>query len=41
MKSAAHLLAPGSAGVEGEFVGELMLLLDGISVGDEDTFPVT
>ena len=39
MKSGAHLLAPGPVGVEGGFVGELMLLLDAISVGDEDTFP--
>ena len=29
----AHLLATGPAGVEGRFVREIMLLLDGISVG--------
>ena len=29
----AHLLAPGPAGVKGRFVKEIMLLLDGISVG--------
>ena len=28
-----HLLAPGPAGFEGRFVREIMLLLDGISVG--------
>ena len=32
MKRGAHLLAPGPAGVEGRFVKEIMLLLDGISV---------
>ena len=39
MKSGDHLLAPGTAGVEGGFEGEFMLLLHGISVGDENTFP--
>ena len=33
MKTGAHLLAPGPAGVEGRFVREIMLLLDVISVG--------
>ena len=37
MKRGAHLLAPGLAGVEGRFVREIMLLLDGISVGGEST----
>ena len=32
-KRGAHLLAPGSAGVEGRFLREIMLLLDGISMG--------
>ena len=41
MKSGTHLLAPGPAGVKGGFMGELMLLLDGISVGDEDIFPAS
>ena len=41
MKSGTHLLAPGPAGVEGRFMGEFMLLLDGISMGDEDTFPAS
>ena len=33
MNRGAHLLATGPAGVEGRFVREIMLLLDGISVG--------
>ena len=33
MKRGAHLLAPGLAGVEGWFVKEFMLVMDGISVG--------
>ena len=33
MNRGAHLLATGPAGVEGMFVREIMLLLDGISVG--------
>ena len=37
MKRGAHLLAPGPAGVEGRFVREIMLLLDGISVGGQST----
>ena len=32
MNRAAHLLATGHAGVEGRFVREIMLFLDGISV---------
>ena len=32
MKKSAHLLAPGPANVEGGFVREFMLLLDGIRV---------
>ena len=32
MKKGAHLLAPGPASVEGAFMREFMLLLDGISV---------
>ena len=35
INSGAHLLATGPAGVEGRFVREIMLLLDGISVGDK------
>jgi hypothetical protein len=35
MERGAHLLAPGPAGVEGRFVKEIMLLLDGISVGGQ------
>ena len=35
MKRGAHLLAPGLAGVEGRFVREIMLLLDGISLGEK------
>ena len=38
IKSGAHLLAPGPADVEGRFLREFMLMLDGISVGDEDIF---
>ena len=37
MKKGAHLLAHGPASVEGGFVRELMLLLDGISVGGQST----
>ena len=37
MKRGAHLLAPGSKDVEGGFVRELMLLLDGNSVGRKST----
>ena len=33
--------APGPSGVVGGFVGEFMFLLDWISVGDEDTLPVS
>ena len=33
MNKGAHLLATGPAGVEGRFVREIMLLLDGISLG--------
>ena len=33
MKRGAHMLAPGPACVEGRFVREIMLLLDGISFG--------
>ena len=35
MKRGAHLLAPGAAGVKGRFVKEIMLFLDGISVGGQ------
>ena len=35
MKRRARLLAPRPAGVEGRFVRKIMLLLDGISVGDK------
>ena len=41
MKSSAHLLATGPAGVKGRFEGEFMLLLYGSSTGDEDTFPAS
>ena len=42
MKSGAHLLAPGPAGVKVGFMGEFILFLGGISVaGDEDTFPAS
>ena len=37
MKRGVHLLAPGLPGVEGRFVREIMLLLDGISVGGKST----
>ena len=37
MKRGAHLLASGPAGVEVRFVREIMLLLDGISVGGQST----
>ena len=33
----AHLLAPRPAGVEVKFVREIMLLMDGISVGGQST----
>ena len=33
----AHLLATGPAGVEGRFVRDIMLLLDGINVGGQST----
>ena len=35
MKRGAHLLTPGLEDVKGGFVRQLMLLLDGISVGDK------
>ena len=35
MNRGAHLLATGSAGVEGRFVREIMLSLYGISVGEK------
>ena len=41
LKSSAHLLATGPAGVKGRFVGEFMMLLYGSSVGAEDTFPAS
>ena len=41
MKSGTHLLAPGHVGVEGRIVAELMLLRDGISVGNKVTFPAS
>ena len=31
----AHMLAPGPAGVTGRFVREIILFLDGISVGHQ------
>ena len=37
MNRGAHLLANGPAGVEVRFVREIMLLLDGISVGGQST----
>ena len=37
MRSGTLLLVPEPAGVESGFVGEFMLLLDGIIVRDEDT----
>ena len=37
MKSGTYLLVLRPTGVEGGNVGEFMLLLDGISVGDRDT----
>ena len=36
-KRNAHILAPGPAGVEGRFVREIILLLDGIPVGGQST----
>ena len=35
MQRGAHLLAHGPAGVKGRFVKEIILLLDGISVGGQ------
>ena len=40
-ESGAKLLATGPVGVMGRFVVEFMLLLDGSSVEDEDTFPAS
>ena len=37
IKRGAHLLAPGPVGVKGRFGREIMLLLDGISVGGQST----
>ena len=37
MKRGAHLLTPGHKDVEGGFVRDFMLLLDGISVGGQIT----
>ena len=37
MKRGAHMLAPGSEGVKGRFVREIILLLDGISVAGQST----
>ena len=37
MKRGAHLLQVGPAGVKGRFLREIMLLLDGISVGGQTT----
>ena len=37
MNRGAHLLATGPAGVNGRFVREIILLLDGISVGGQST----
>ena len=37
MNRDSHLLATGVAGVEGRFGREIMLLLDGISVGGQIT----
>ena len=37
MKGGTHLLAPGPAGVKGRFLREIMLLLDGFSVGGQST----
>ena len=41
IKSGTNLLATGPAGVKGGFVWEFMLLLDGCSGGDEDSFPAS
>ena len=41
MKSGAHLLVSGLAGVGGMFWGEFMLLLDMSSVWEEDAFPLS
>ena len=35
MNRCAHLLVTGLAGVDGRFVKEIMMLLDGISVGGQ------
>ena len=37
MKRGAQLLVPGPAGVKVRFVREIMLLMDGISVGGQST----
>ena len=37
MNTGAHMLATGPAGVEGRFVKDIMLLLDGISVAGQST----
>ena len=37
MKKGAHLLEPGPASVEGGFVREFMMFLDGISVDGQST----
>ena len=37
MKRGAHMLAPGPAAVKGRVVREIMLFLDGISVGGQST----
>ena len=37
MKKGAHLMAPGPEDVEGWFMREFRLLLDGISVGGQST----
>ena len=37
LKRGAHLLAPGPAGVEGPFVREIMLSLEGITVEGQST----
>ena len=37
MKKGAHHLAPGPAGVDGRFVREIMLLLNGMSLGGQST----
>ena len=37
MNRGGHVLTTGPAGVKGSFVGGIMLLLDGISVGGQNT----